>query len=284
MSMKNVDNLIGEVEAAKAVPAEPVSAPEPANESEDNGADDYQPLSAKESEPEENNTSEKKTEVPRETSEESSKDEYGNEIAKAKTYTEEEVQRMIRDRLSRGNHAQSQQNNQVQEAAKSFQSDPNSEESWETQLEQFVEKTLDKVSSKQKQAQQQQYERQIQSEFEAKFNIGMGKYKDFSEVTAGKPITDSMMMAARSMENPAAFIYAASKNHPQELERIAKIADPYHQVAEIGRLEERMKKARAVSSAPKPPSKTVGDMTDKGSPKRNIDDLIRRDAASRRRR
>ena len=32
-------------------------------------------------------------------------DEYGNPVEKSKTYTEEEVQRMIRDRLSRGRRA-----------------------------------------------------------------------------------------------------------------------------------------------------------------------------------
>lgn len=213
-------------------------------------------------------------------------DEYGNEVVKpVKMYTEEEVQRMIRDRLSRGQHAQQQQTPQeVQQAAKDFTPDPNSADNWEVQLEKFVENTFQKISTKQQQAQQRARDLEVQANFESKFNSGMGKYKDFHSVVSGKPITDSMMMATRSMNDPAAFIYAASKNHAAELERIAKIPDPYAQVAEIGKLEERMKKVRTMSAAPPPPKKVAGDMGDNKQAKRNIDDMIRRDAQRRLRR
>lgn len=207
-------------------------------------------------------------------------DEYGNSVPKPveKMYSEEEVQRMIRERLARGQHGQQAQ----QEAQKEqFQYDENAEGTWEQQLETFVEKTLEKVTKKQADKQWQANETKKQQEFEDKFTTGMGKYKDFVAVVASQPITNAMMMATRSMKDPAAFIYAASKQHPKEIERIAQIPDAYQQSAEIGRLEERMRKARAVTKTPKPLSKNSSDVSDKVNPRRAIDDLIRLDAKKR---
>lgn len=175
-------------------------------------------------------------------------DEYGNPVEKPRMYSEEEVQRMIRDRLSRGRHAEQPTQQQVSQEAKDFKPDPNSEQPWEQQLEEFVERTIEKRDAKAKEAKWKQEERQRQAEFEDKFTKGMSKYQDFEKVVAGKPITNGIMLAARSLENPAAFIYGASKLHPQELERISRISDPYMQATEVGRLHEKMVKARAASS------------------------------------
>jgi hypothetical protein len=188
-------------------------------------------------------------------------DEYGNPVEKPKTYTEEEVQRMIRDRLSRGKHAEQPTQQQVQKDVEGFKADPNSEDAWEVQLEQFIEKTIDKRQQKQTEAQWKQQEAQKQVEFETKFTSGMGKYQDFHQVVSGKPITDAMMMATRGMENPAAFIYAACKLKPGEIARIAAIADPSEQMVDIGRLDAQMRKEHAkVSAAPKPVQAVKGDM------------------------
>ena len=92
-----------------------------------------------------------------------------------------------------------------------------------------------------------------------------------------------MMRATMGMQDPAAFMYAAAKNHATELERIASIADPVSQAAEVGRLEERMRRARATTSAPAPISSTKGDLPST-EPKRSIEDLINQDAKNRRRR
>ena len=201
-------------------------------------------------------------------------DDYGNKVEKAKLYTEEEVQAMIRKRL-RDRHTEQtpQQQQQIQEAAKDFKADPASDDSWEVQLEQFVEKTITKVADKHKNEAWQKEEQKKQEEFEDRFTKGVTKYKDFESTVSGKPITTSMMMATRSMDDPAAFIYAACKQQPKELERIAKIADPYAQIAEIARLEERMKKAKLVTTAPKPGKKISSDSSDK-MPERSIDQLI----------
>ena len=213
-----------------------------------------------------------------EPTQESDVDEYGTKIGKPKLYTQDEVNQMIRDRLSRGKYAEQQP--QVQEAAKNFQSDPTSDETWEVQLEKFIENTITKVSQKQQQDNWKKQEEMTQADFETKFTTGMTKYNDFADVVKDKPITTSMMMATRSMQDPAAFLYAASKQHPNELDRISKIADPYAQVAEMGRLEERMKKARLVTTAPKPSRKISGDSTDK-MPDRSIDQLIMTHAKSK---
>jgi len=213
-------------------------------------------------------------------------DEYGVEVEKPKTYTEEEVQAMIRKRLKLHheekqqpyNQQQPQMTPQQQEAAQSFEHDPESEESWEVQLERHINRTIDRREQKKQESQWKAEAERSQHEFEVKFTSGMSRYKDFNDVVAGKPITNGIMMAARSMADPAAFIYAASKQQPKELERIAQISDPYQLAAEVGRLEERMRKARKTSSAPKPVSKIQSDVHGKYNEKRSLDDLIRMDA------
>jgi hypothetical protein len=204
-------------------------------------------------------------------------DEYGNKASKSKMYSEEEVQRMIRDRLSRGQQQATPQ--QVQQAADDFIPDANSDDSWETQLESFIEKTISKKQTKAQQLEWKRQEEETQAHFEAKFNAGMSKYSDFQETIAGKPITDAMMMAARALDNPAAFIYAACKLQPKEIEKIAALRDPYQQATAIGRLEEKMRKAKSgISTAAKPITNTKGDMPSKGNERRSVDDLIRLDA------
>ena len=211
-------------------------------------------------------------------------DEYGNEIIPPKTYTEEEVQRMIRDRLSRGKHAEQQQ---VQQTQDNFKADPDSEESWEVQLEAFVEKTIEKRQAKQTEAQWRQQEAAKQADFESRFSTGMNKYGDFNNVveplvSQGK-LTDPMLLATRGLSDPAAFVYAAAKLHPQELDRISRMPDAYAQASEIGRLHEKMVKTHnAISKAPKPLETLKGDLPNKGSDKPNIDYLIQKHAQEKR--
>ncbi len=268
MSIKSADDLIVQEEAKKLgheIPVEPekaIEAPEPDNPVEEAPA------------PEPEQEEELPLAAESEQEGDAGEDAYGNKVTPPKMYSEEEVQRMIRERLSRGRQTQTQeQQAEVQEAAKDFEADPESGETWEVQLSQFIEKTLEKVEQKKQKKVWEERELASQAEFEDKFTTGMGKYGDFNNVVAGKPITASMMMATRSMEDPAAFIYAACKQQPAEVERIAKIADPYAQIAEMGRLEERMKKSRVLSSAPKPAKRISGDTTS-ASPKQSIDQLI----------
>ncbi|SRR5258708_7003914 len=206
-------------------------------------------------------------------------DEYGTKVGKKKLYTEEEVNRMMRERLKRGRHSDDAEKD-VQNAAKDFKPDPESNEAWEVQLEQFVEKTIQKISKKASDEEWQQHERQSQADFEIKFSEGMGKYKDFQNVVGNKPITNAMMLATRTMKDPAAFLYAACKQHPKELSKIAEIRDPVAQATEIGRLEERMKKARNLPSSPKPAKLISGDSSSE-LPQLGIDERIAAHAKSK---
>lgn len=203
-------------------------------------------------------------------------DEYGTKIGKPKLYTEEEVQRMIRERLSRGKHAETE----VQQAAKDFKPDPNSQDDWQTQLKQFIDTHLEEKTKKVQEAEWRQREEQSQAEFEVKFSQGISKYDDFNKVVAGKPITGAMMLATRSMKDPAAFIYAASKQHAGELSRIAQIPDAVTQAVEIGRLEEKMRKTKNLPSSPTPPKKISGDSS-REMPQLDIDARIAQHAKTK---
>jgi hypothetical protein len=188
-------------------------------------------------------------------------DEYGNPVEKPKVYSEEEVNRIVRERLSRGR--QVEQPSLQSAPQQQIQSQPE-EDNWEQQLEAFVEKTIDRRQQKLTEQQWRQQEAARQVEFESKFSSGMSGYSDFQNVVSGKPITDSMMLATRSLDNPAAFIYGAAKFHAQDLDRISKINDPYAQASEMGRLHEKMvKSSKVISSAPKPIEAVSGDMPSK---------------------
>lgn len=212
-----------------------------------------------------------------EVSKDSPIDEYGNPVAKPKMYTEEEVQNMIKRRL-KNRYEEPQQPLQPlpaqKPAAESAQS-AESGEDWEQQLGQFIDK---RVEQREREAQERQWRQEQvarQQEFESKFTSGMGKYADFHEVVSGKPITDAMMRATFNLKDPAAFIYGASKLHPAEIDRIAKINDPYTQAVEVGRLHERMIKDRKVSSnASKPLETPNGDVPQKTYNKPSIEFLI----------
>lgn len=208
-------------------------------------------------------------------------DEYGNEIEKPRLYTDEDVQRMIKERMQRGQVAPAVE---VQQAAQNFQADPANPEDWEVQLEKFIEKTTQKLESKKKTVAWQEQEREKQANFEVNFTHGMQKYKDFKETVGKMPVTDSVMMATRDMTDPAAFLYAATKLHPEEFRKIASMTDPFSQAVELGKLDERMRKTRAISQASKPLTPTKGDMGAKYIPKQSIDQKILNHAKTKSRR
>lgn len=286
---RSADDLIHMEEARKLgkIPSEKIEkqSPEPELNKQDNKVEepnqeeseaDHREDQKGEGKPQSQEESQASEDAPDEDEE---VDEYGTPLAKEKMYTQAEVQKMIQDRLARGRTTE-QQTQQAQEVAKDFKADPESEESWEAQLGDFVEKKISELAQKKEQENWREKEATSQSEFEDKFATGMTKYEDFGKVVHGKPITTSMMMATRSMQDPAAFLYAACKQQPAEIERISKITDPYAQVAEIGRLEERMKKARVISKAPAPSKKISGDATSE-MPRQSIDELINSHAKSK---
>ncbi len=213
-----------------------------------------------------------------------SHDEYGNEKPAPRTYTEDEVNEMFRKRFARGNHQTNQptinpqEQQQLTNQAKDFEYNPNAEGDWQQQLEQFVEQTFNKIGQRQVAQQQAAKEQQAESEFIDKFNHGMERFTDFRDVVSAQPVTDAMALALRGVNDPAAFIYAASKRHPAELQRISQIKDPYAQIKEMGNLEERMKKQPQSTQAPRPIGRHQEDAPPLQQKKKNtepsIEDLI----------
>jgi hypothetical protein len=268
-----------EIEKVEAEPAEA----EELSSSEDKS----DPVSPKEEaaekpEKEAKDIGEKPDTVKPEAKEAAETDEYGIEVPKARTYSEDEVQRMIKDRLSRGQHAQPQQQQPQQQQGADFQLDPNSDQPWEVQLESFVKGTIDKVNRETQTKQWQAQEQERQTNFEVKFSTGMEKFTDFRDVVGQFPITDSMMMAIRDMDNPATFLYAAAKLRPDEVKRIASLSDPFQQAKEIGRLDEQMRKAKNISKTAAPLKTITSDVsTSRPTTKKSIDSLIQNHAKSK---
>lgn len=215
-------------------------------------------------------------------------DDYGNDKPEARTYTEDEVNerinKAVRERLARMERNGQQQAATPNNVPQGFEYNSDSEANWQQQLESFVEQTVSRMSSKQAEKHQAHRERQAQEDFEQKFHNNMSRFSDFKDVVGVQPITDSMTLSLRAMNDPAAFIYAASKRNPQELERISKIGDPYSQMVEMGKLEERMRKSSPGTTAPKPLGKTKEDsVTNFTSNKKevSIEDMIARSEAKK---
>lgn len=238
-------DMVGEGESPEINTSEPEYEPQNYGEAED---------APEESEGEE-----------RESPESPEYDEYGNQKTKPRVYTEEEVNdrinKAVRDRLSRmkGQDQPMPTAQQVQQAQQNFEYNPDAEGSWQQQLEGFVEQTFNKISQRQLTQQQQQREQAAQNEFQEKFTTGRERFGDFRDVVGAQPISDPMTYALRGMKDPAAFIYAASKRQPQELQRIANLSDPYAQMVEMGKLEERMRKTAQGTKAPRPLARTKED-------------------------
>ena len=204
-------------------------------------------------------------------------DEYGNEKEPENEAIRERLARQARKHQAeidalRSQLAQQGASQQVQQAAKDFEYDPSEEGNWQQQLASFVKQTVNSMTQEQTQAQNRAQEQAVQQQFESKFRDGMNRFDDFREVMTSLPceITDHMTIATRTMDNPAAFLYAAAKRHPQELERISKIRDPYGQMMEIGKLEERMRKNKQATKTPRPLGRTKEDATVK-APKKEKD-------------
>lgn len=222
---------------------------------------------------------------------ESIEDEYGNAKErmskgmqerlnrKDKQYQKEIEQREFEINQLRQQLMERGASQQVQQAAQDFEYDAEEGGDWQQQLASFVKQTVQSMTREQQATQEKYQEQQVQVQFEKKFHEGMNKFDDFREVITGLPfeISNPMTLATRSMDNPAAFLYAAAKRHPQELERISKIRDPYGQMMEMGKLEERMRKNKSTTSAPRPLGKIREDALSKEKPKQKDqsgDDLL----------
>ena len=218
-------------------------------------------------------------------------DEYGNE--------KERMPKGMKDRLDRKDRQHQQEveqrdreieqlraqlqsrgaSSEVQQAAKDFEYDPDAAGDWQQQLASFVKQTVNSMTREKEEQQVRQRDQEAQIEFEGKFRAGMGKFQDFAQVIGGLgfQISNPMTLATRAMQDPAAFLYAAAKRNPAELERISKLRDPYAQMAEMGKLEERMRKNKPSTKAPRPLERTAENASIPAPKKKSdpsIEDLI----------
>lgn len=174
--------------------------------------------------------------------------------------------------------------NEVQKAAADFEYNPNDETSWQQQLTDFVKQTVKGMHTDEQQKTREVQEQAAQRDFQQKFTKGMDRFGDFRDVVGSQPIDDAMTLSLRAMADPSAFIYAASKRHPQEIERISKLPDPYARMVEMGKLEERMRRNKPTTKAPRPLGRTRDDATSKVTPKQKDttgDDLLAKADAKR---
>lgn len=223
-------------------------------------------------------------------------DEYGNKKErmskgmkdrldrKEKQHQREIEQREHELKILRQQLANQGASGQVQKAAADFEYDPNDDSSWQQQLTEFVKQTVNSMQNDEQQKARQIKEEIAQREFHKKFTQGMDRFDDFREVVGSQPIDDAMTMSLRAMADPSAFIYAASKRHPQEIERISKLPDPYARMVEMGKLEERMRRNKPSTKAPRPLGRTKEDATTKVTPKEKDtsgDDLLAKADAKR---
>jgi len=217
--------------------------------------------------------------------EKSHTDEYGNESAPENEAIRDRLARQARKHQAeidalREQLSQQGASQQIQKAAKDFEYQPDESGDWQQQLAQFVKQTVSSMGREETENKQRQQEQQLQYEFETKFKAGIEKFDDFSDVVSALPfeISNPMTLATRAMSDPVAFLYAAAKRQPAELERISRIRDPYAQMTEMGRLEERMRKNKSATTAPRPLSRTPEDSASievKKKKEATIEDMIR---------
>lgn len=209
---------------------------------------------------------------------ETQEDEYGNKkevmsknMQKRMKKLEQKHQAEIDD--LRRQLAQAGASREVQKAAEDFNFDPNTEGDWEQQFAQMVRQTIAKDEQERVQKAKQQEEYQESQAFRGRFEQGMNRFDDFVDVVSNQPVDDAMTLALRGVADPAAFIYAASKRMPQELERISKLKSPHDRYAEMIRLEGKMRANKPATKAPRPLGRTQEDAS-APPPKKKGDDSI----------
>lgn len=214
-------------------------------------------------------------------------DDYGNPRATSKTYTEDEVSEIVRKRLARFERAQGMQQPAQPQAQQQYQNPYTTQQTAPpgdlSDVDAFLEERLTTIQMKYVQ-QQETAQRQIEERaFEEKFINGAQRFNDFREIVVAQKVTDHMAQALKGIEDPSAFIYAASKRAPEELARISQMKEPYAQIVAMGKLEEKLKRSPNITSAPKPIERARGDVyTEQNTRQMNGDELLVMDEKRRR--
>ncbi len=254
--------------------------------------DDYEVEEEHQSHEEEEHDNE---EEPRD-KEEPQEDEYGNKkelmsknmqkrMKKLKEDSDAEIQRRDNEIMQlRAQLAQGGASKNVQQAAQDFEFDPNDEGSWQEQFAQMVRQTIAQDEKNRIEKARQHEENQEAQAFRGRFQEGMNRFDDFMDVVDGQPVDEAMTLALRGVSDPAAFIYAAAKRMPQELERISKLKSPHDRYAEMIRLEGKMRTNKPSTSAPRPLGRAKEDANAPAPKKKtedSIEDMIARSEAKK---
>ncbi len=291
MEISNIDELL-----TSDMPGQRQESPETHEEQTDadDNTEDNSDLSEQHAdEPESSDDSDAAESADSKDSESDDEDDYGNKKPVDNEVIRERLKKQA-ESLERKHQAELQAlrqqlavegaSKEVQQAAKDFEYNPEAGGDWQHQLREFVKHTVTTMGHEEQQKQMKSREIAAQHEFESKFRAGMEHFDDFVDVVGAQPITDAMTIATRAMKDPAAFMYAAAKRHPEELKRISNMPDHYVQMVEMGKLEERMRKGRVTTSAPKPMSRTAEDaaIPHKSDPKApTIEELIAKSEAKK---
>lgn len=213
----------------------------------------------------------------------SQEDEYGNKKEVLSKNMQKRIKKIEQKHAAeiaelRAQLVQAGASREVQKAAEDFKFDPASEDDFEEQFAQMVRQTIAKDEQMRNQKAIQQQEYQEEQEFRGRFEKGMHRFDDFIEVVNDKPIDAAMTMALRGIQDPAAFIYAASKRMPKELERISQLKSPHDRYAEMIRLESKLRSTKPSTKAPRPLGRSQDDTNTHAAPKKKneetIEDLI----------
>lgn len=226
----------------------------------------------------------------------SHEDEYGNKKELMSKNMQKRLKKIDEDHKAQINTYQSEiaalkaqlaqqgASKEMQQAVQDFEYDPNDEAGWKDQLANFVRQTIAHDEKVKIEKQRQEEEQQEFQEFRGRFEKGMNRFDDFLEVVGEHPIDSAMTAALRSIQDPAAFLYAVAKRSPQELERISKLKSPHQRHAEIIRLEERMRKTKTPTKAPRPLGRAQDDASipeSKNKKEETIEDLIAKSDAKK---
>lgn len=189
----------------------------------------------------------------------------GQEQKQGRTFSQEELNDIIERRLARDREDREAMKNKFDQLVSTLQNFGKPQESFgDEQNNQFDPNqtlTIGDLINLQSEAQRQEIEAKRTEHFSRMANetLANEQYKDFKEVTKDHVFTKAVLNnksladSLEVLEKPFQFMYDAIKNYPKELEAIANIQEPTKAVAEVVRLEERLKQNAKVPGASNAP-------------------------------
>src|SRR5690606_4652462 len=192
-----------------------------------------------------------------------------------KRFTEDEVNERI-NRAAGERYERFERNSQGAAPKPDNQEAAQGEEQCQEQLTTCVESTVSNLSVKQQGEEAQLREQQARAEFEQKIISGRQRFKDYDAVVTGAPVSQPMLEASRGLDDPAAFWYTAQKRAPDDVKAISQMENAYAQMIAIGKLDDKLRAQKKITSTPKPIQKVTGGVSGKDSRELTIEEQIER--------